>query len=229
MGDGFRTLVCDLRITSLITNGVLTQLFLFPFAFVAFPFIIIKVLGGVELDYGIVQSVATIGSVLAIVVVGWAKNRYNTAQCIGIGILGMLAFTVLLLPLSSYSILNLLHGNSFFIVPVFSAIIFIFYLSFGFYVVFYVTFYQTIVPQEKLGRYVAIQALLFALSRLIGLKLFGYLFDNFELIVPILILLVGMILKLVVHIPFMKETKRLEENVKLAMIRSSTNEPGIGR
>lgn len=208
--DGFKVLLIDIRITSLISNGILTHLFLFPFALVGFPYMIVTLLGGTEVDYGIVESIATIGSILAIFAVSLAKKRCNVAQCIGIGIIGMLVFVISMLPLSNSGILNLLHSNSLMIVLLFSTMIFIFYMSFGFYGVFYVTFYQTTIPENKLGRYVAVQALFFSLARLVGFKIFGYMFDNFNLIIPITTLGIGMLLKIIVHIPFIKETKRLE-------------------
>lgn len=215
--DGFKVIFTNNRITSLVINGTLTHLFLIPFVMVGFPFIIIIVLGGKDADYGIVESIATIGSVLSIFAIGYAKKRFNVAECIGIGIIGMLIFTISMLPLTSDELLNLIFNNSLLIVSIFSIMIFILYLSFGFYGVFYVTFYQTIIPQEKLGRYVAIQGLLFSLGRLLGLNVYGYIFDNFDLIVPIIILAIGMILKLVVHIPFLRETKKLEVNNQLVI------------
>jgi len=208
--NGFKVLLIDVRITSLITNGILTHLFLFPFALVGFPYVIVSLLGGKDVDYGIVQSVANIGSILAIGAVGYTKKKYNVAQNIGIGIIGMVIFVISMLPLANGGLLNLLHGNSPLIVTFFSAMIFILYLAFGFYAVFYVTFYQTTIPGNMLGRYVAVQGLFFSLGRLLGFKLYGYLFDNFNVIVPISVLGIGMLLKVIVHIPFMKETKRIE-------------------
>lgn len=209
--EGFKVLFSDLRITSLISNGILTHIFLFPFAWIGFPFIIIKVLGGQEVDYGIVESVATIGSILAVFAVSFAKKKYNVAQCIGIGIIGMIVFVASMLPLSNGGVIDMLTNNSLAIVIFFSISIFIIYISFGFYGIFYVTFYQTTIPQNKLGRYVAVQALFFSLARLLGFRIYGYLFDNFSLIIPIAVLGVGMLMKVLVHIPFIKETKRLEK------------------
>ncbi|MTI66124.1 MAG: MFS transporter [Firmicutes bacterium] len=208
--DGFKVLFIDIRITSLISNGILTHLFLTPFALVGFPYIIVTILGGKSVDYGIVESVATIGSILAVFAVGFFKKKYNIAQCISIGILGMIVFVISMLPLSNQYFINLLQRNSLLIVLFFSITIFIVYISFGFYGVFYVTFYQTTIPKNKLGRYVSVQALFFSLARLLGFKFYGYMLDNFSLIFPIIILGIGMSLKVVVHIPFIKETNKLE-------------------
>lgn len=209
--DGFKILFIDVRITSLISNGTLTHIFLFPFVLVGFPYIIVTLLGGKDIDYGLVQSIATLGSILAIFFVNHAKKKYNISQCIGIGILGMLLFAFSILPLSTNIVFNFLQGNSPYIKIFFSSIIFILYLSFGFYGIFYVSFYQTTLPQNYLGRYISLQVLFFSLGRILGFKFYGYLFDNYSLLIPILVLGVGMLLKIIVHIPFMKETKRLEK------------------
>lgn len=212
IADGFKILFVDVRITSLISNGILSHIFLFPFATVGFPYMIVTLLGGNELDYGFVQSVASVGSIVPIFFVSMAKKRFNIAECIGIGIIGMLVFVLAMLPLANGMLINVLTGNSILIKVFFSAMIFLFYLSFGFYAVFYVSFYQSTLPENFLGRYISLQALFFSLGRLFGYKLFGYLFDQHELIVPIFILGIGMLLKVLVHIPFMRETKRTSES-----------------
>jgi hypothetical protein len=51
----------------------------------------------------------------------------------------------------------------------------------------------------------------FSFGRLIGFKIYGTLFSGTNLFYPILVLSVGMFLKLCVHIPFLRETKRLEK------------------
>ena len=140
--DGFKILFVDKRITSLISNGTLTHIFLFPFVMVGFPYIIKAVLSGKAVDYGFVESIAAIGSLLAIFFVSFAKKKYNIAQCIGIGILGMLVFVIAMLPLSSNLFLSLLHGNSTYLRLFFGSMNFIMFLSFSFYGIFYVSFWQ---------------------------------------------------------------------------------------
>lgn len=209
--DGFKILFVDVRITSLISNGTLTHVFLFPFVLVGFPYIIVTLLGGKDVDYGLVQSIATLGSISAIFFVNKARKKYNISQCIGIGILGMLLFVFSMLPLSNNVFFSFLQDNSAFIRIFFSLVIFILYLSFSFYGIFYVSFYQTTLPQNCLGRYISLQILFFSLARILGFKFYGYLFDNFNLFIPILVLGIGMLLKVIVHVPFMKETKRSEK------------------
>lgn len=209
--DDFNVLFIDVRITSLISNGTLTHIFLFPFVLVGFPYIIITLMGGNDVDYGLVQSIATLGSILAIFFVNYAKKKYNISQCIGIGILGMLIFVFLILPLSTNTFFSFLQSNSICIKIFFSPIIFILYLAFGFYGIFYVSFYQATLPHNYLSSYLSLQILFFSLGRILGFKFYGYLFDNYSLLIPISVLGIGMLLKIIVHIPFMKETKRLEK------------------
>lgn len=42
-----------------------------------------------------------------------------------------------------------------------------------------------------------------------GVWLYGFLFDTSDLVYPIIILGIGMILKLLIHIPFLQEDKRI--------------------
>lgn len=52
-------------------------------------------------------------------------------------------------------------------------------------------------------------AMLFAIGRFAGFGLYGFLFDTSDLVYPIIILGIGMILKLLIHIPFLQEDKRI--------------------
>jgi len=212
--EGFKVLFINKRITSLISNNIITNIFILPFIFVGFPYIIIELLGGTQLDYGAVQSIATTGAILSIVAVGVAKRRYNINQCICIGIIFMILSCILIFPLISNDFINLIKHNSLLITIFFGIIIFIFRLSNTFYEVFYSTFYQTIIPSNILGRYVAVQSSLITIGRLIGIKLFGYLFDNHDLIIPIIILGMSILLKIIVHIPFVEETKNSDIQIK---------------
>jgi MFS family permease len=207
VSEGFKVLFINKRIISLVTNDIITNLFLLPFIFVGFPYIIIELLGGTQLTYGTVQSAAAFGSILSIFGVCTAKKRYDINKCINIGLTVLLSSCILLIPLVSTFFTSLLNNNFIFMTIFFSMIIFIFRFANAFWDVFYGTFYQTTVPSNLLGRYVAVESLFITIARLIGLKLFGYLFDNYTLIIPISILIIAIILKVIVHIPFIKETK----------------------
>lgn len=85
----------DVRITSLVVNGVLTHIFLHSFVLVGVPYLLINIFKGTAIQFGTVQTMMTAGSICAIVVVTSIKKRFNTSQNIGLGILGM---TITVLP-----------------------------------------------------------------------------------------------------------------------------------
>lgn len=207
--DGFKIFTRDIRITSLVSNGVLTHMFLTPFIFVGFPYMIVNVFGGANVDYGIVESIASIGSILSIFVVTLMKKKYNVAQSIGIGILGMLGGVIILGVLGVPGFINLLNIHNRLPIIFFAFVSFILYISFNSYAVFFVSFYQETVPKELLGRFVSVMIMLFSIGHLIGLRMFGMMFERYNLIVPVVVLGVGMLLKLLVHIPFIQQTRKL--------------------
>lgn len=207
ISEGFKVLFINKRIISLVSNNIITNLCLLPFIFVGFPYIIIEILGGTQLTYGTVQSAAALGSILSIFAVCAAKKRYDIKQCITIGLTILLSSCIFLIPLASNFFTNLVNNDLIFITIFFSIIIFIFRLANAFWSVFYGTFYQTTVPSNLLGRYAAVESLFITIARLIGIKLFGYLFDNYTLLIPISFLIIAIILKVIVHIPFIRETK----------------------
>lgn len=198
----------DVRITSLVLNGVLTHIFLHSFVLVGVPYILINVFKGTALQFGTVQTMMTAGSICAIVVVTFIKKRFNTSKNIGLGILGM---TITVLPyfaLGNNHFLQLLSISTLAPVTFFSMVTFAIYLAYNTYAVFFIAFYQKIIPTEMLGRYLSVSSLLYAIGRLIGFKMYGYLLDHVPLVVSIGVLGCGMLLKMLIHIPFMKQDKK---------------------
>jgi MFS family permease len=209
ISQGFKVLFINKRIISLVSNDIITNLCLLPFIFVGFPYIIIEILGGTQLIYGTVQSIAAFGSVLSIFAVCGAKKRYDINKCISIGLIFLLSSCILLIPFASKHFCSLINNNVIIITIFFSIIIFIFRLANAFWDVFYGAFYQTTVPSNLLGRYTAIESLFMTIARLIGINFFGYLFDNYSLLIPISFLAIAIVLKVIVHIPFIVQTKSI--------------------
>ncbi|WP_208559275.1 hypothetical protein [Marinilactibacillus kalidii] len=106
--------------------------------------------------------------------------------------------------------LNILTAHSLWSVLFFGSTHFILYLSFAVYLIFYTTLYQSIITPEKIGRFVSVETTFHSMARLIGVLLFGFLFENFPIQLPLLVLLAASIMKLVVHLPFLK-AQRLEK------------------
>lgn len=208
--EGFGIFFKDGRITSLVVNGILSHIFLFPFFLIGFPYMLIEVFSVPDISYGIVESIMPIGFILSAGLVSLTKDKFNVAESINIAIIGMIISVsfVSLLCIPSFRIL--LETNTLITVIFFGFINFITFLSFGYYGIFFVSFYQENIPVKYLGRFGSILIMLFSLGRLIGFKMFGYFFNEKAIIYPVVILMIGMIMKLIAHIPFMRNQKRIE-------------------
>jgi len=110
---------------------------------------------------------------------------------------------------------NAIKSDSVRIVLFFGSVYFVFRLANAVYNVFYSALYMTTIPSEIHGRYVALQNLFVTLGRLLGLNLFGYLFDHADLKVTILILGIGIVLKIAVHILFVKDCNEADEKIHI--------------
>lgn len=214
ISEGFRVIYADKRLMSVVSNAFLTHTFLYPFLFVGIPYIIVNVLNGKNTDYGIVESVATVGSIMAIFVVPFTKSL-GVANNIGLGLLGMLVPVGFLIFLGNQNFIDLIVDNSFYIVGYFSIINFIMFLSFSFYVVYFASYYQSKVPRESYGRFIASVIVMNGVGKVAGYMVVGMLFTLESLIYPVIFLAIGFLLKLAVHIPFMVITKNLEKSTKV--------------
>ncbi len=201
---GLQLFTNDVRIASLVANGILTHIFLFPFVMVGFPFMIKQIFHGSDIDFGVVESIQTAGSLLSIFAVAFLQKRFSISENIGLGIVGLLVAVLPLVLLKSPTFLQLLHLEPLLVVLYFGGVSFFLFLMFGTYGVFFRTFYQQTIETAMLGRFVSIMAMLFAVGRLAGFHLYGFLFDSPDLLYPIVALGVGMVLKLLVHIPFLQ-------------------------
>ncbi|MGC5328565.1 MFS transporter [Brevibacillus sp. SYSU BS000544] len=216
---GLQVFVRNPRISSLVLNGILTHIFLFPFVMVGFPYMIKQIFMGSDVDFGIVESAQMAGSLCSILLVAFFMKRYSISANIGLGIVGMIAavFPLFLLKLPLF--VSWMHALPTLVVVFFSGVSFLLFLMFGTYGVFFRTFYQQTVETAMLGRFLSVMAMLFAIGRFAGFHIFGFLFDFTDLLYPIMILGIGMVLKLIVHVPFLSEEKRL------AIERRSTDSP----
>lgn len=204
IGEGLTLFRREPRLASLVCNGMLTHLFLMPLIFMGFPYIIKQVFGGSNLDVGLVESAMTIGSVTSVLPVAALRKRVNVSQGILFGIIGMAAAVLPMGMLGHSAFTGLLAQRPIHVVLFFGAITMLMSWVFGFYGVFYVSFYQSTVPVPLLGRYFAIQSLGFGVARMLGFQLYGWLLDHQPLIISVLVLGAGMVGKLLVHIPFMR-------------------------
>jgi len=201
---GFGLFRRELRLASLVFNGFLTHLFLFPLFLVGFPYIIKEVFHCANVHVGIVESAATIGSISSVLLVAAVRKRVTVSQGILWGIIGMILAVLPMSLLANGAVAAALRTQPLYVMLFFGAVALLMFWMFGAYGVFYVTFYQSTVSVDMLGRYYAMQALAFGLARMVGFQLYGHLLDHYPLVVSIAVLGAGMIGKLLVHIPFMR-------------------------
>ncbi|MFE8701384.1 MFS transporter [Cytobacillus sp. FJAT-54145] len=205
----------DSRLTSLVINGFLTHLFLTAIFQMGFPFIIKEVFNGSNLDIGMIESFATVGIVTSVLGVAYMKNKITVATGILYGIFGMIVTVLPLFLLGNSSFLNWLQDHSLRHLFYFSIVTFGMFWVRGFYGAFFVAFYQQNVEQNKLGRFFSVMSIFFALGQILGFQLFGYLLDHYSLTISIIVLGIGMVLKAIVHIPFMMVDKKYQKSNSL--------------
>ncbi|MCG8571266.1 MAG: MFS transporter [Spirochaetes bacterium] len=206
--EGLQIIFKDIRISSILINGVLTHLFLFPFVMIGVPYLLIKVFHGPEHYFGIVESLMTVGLVVSAIFVSLTKKKLTLGQNINLGIFGMVFVCLFFLCLLHPDLYQLFQEQNFYALIFFSSTNFLLFLVFGFYAVFYVTFYQQNIPEGYLGRYISTFRVFVALGRVIGFKVFGYLFET-NITVAVFSLIIGMCLKIIVHIPFLIQEREI--------------------
>lgn len=204
MKTGVKVIFSDVRVASLIANGALSHLFLFSFIEVGMISLLVVTFKAPEFHYGILQGAISASAILASFIALHQKDKRKIAGHINIGIIGMIGAVLLFAPLGSKHFITWISKYLYFPVTYLSIACFCMFLSFGYYVVFFRTFYQSEVPKEYLGRFSSIFVMFIALSRISGMYIYGILFEKQRIIYPVLILAFGMIVKLIVHIPFLK-------------------------
>lgn len=196
-----------IQLSSLLTNGILTHLFLFPFIEIGVMHLLLITFKAPETDYGLLQSTISIAAILAGAIALYYGNRNSVGNNINIGIIGMVIavfifelmiskdFRAILMITKSLPTIYLCVGC------------FVIFLSFHFYGVFFASYYQQEVPSVLIGRYTALMIMCFSVARLLGMFLYGFLFDRGYLTVGLITLFIGMTLKIFVHIPFLHAEK----------------------
>jgi len=155
-----------------------------------------------------VRATISVATILAGFLAFAIKDK-DISRNINIGILGMMISVFFFAVVIFNPIVDFISSSVNLPVIYLSIACFVMFLSFGFYGVFFRTFYQTAVPENMLGRFISVFIIFISFSRIIGMYVYGILFESYPVWISILILGVGMLLKLIVHIPFLKEEQRL--------------------
>lgn len=208
--DGLKVVFRDIRVKSLLINGALTHLFLFTFIEVGMISLLMITFKKPEYHYGILQGVISASAIVASILAMIYRKKRKISENINIGIIGMILSILLFIPLCFDSFRALISNFDYLPLIYLSFCCFVMFLSFGYYGIFFRSFYQSEVPQKYLGRFSSIFIILVSVSRMLGMYFYGQLFERELLTYAITILGIGMIIKLIVHIPFIKEEKRLE-------------------
>lgn len=210
--SGFKLLKRDKRLASLLLNGTLTHLFLTPFIEVGLTSILLITFKAPDFHYGIVKGFMSASAIIAGIVALVIKNK-SISKNINRGIIGMIISVISFLILLSNSFFNFINTTTNAPVIYLSLCSFMIAFSFGYYAVFFRTFYQSEVPQDHLGKFMSIFMICVSLARIIGMYGYGILFENYSIMFPLIILAIGMLLKLITHIPFIAEDNKIKSKL----------------
>lgn len=197
----------DKRILSLVVNGALTHLFMFTFIEVGMISLIIVVFKRPDIHFGILQGVISAASIISALIAFRQRKRRKISQNINIGICGMIASVSIFIPLIGDNFREFIRGFEYLPLIYLSIACFFMFISFGYYAVFFRSFYQSVIPNQYLGRFSSVFTMLVSLSRIIGMYVYGILFEKSYISLAVILLAGGLILKLIVHIPFLKAEK----------------------
>lgn len=199
----------DVRVTSLYFNGFTTHLFLTPFIGTGLPYIVKTIITGSDLQFGLLSALTAVGGLVAVFLVKYF-NSTNVSLSIFQGIMGMIlgsmGFTFLLFP----DFIVYLNQHTMLTMLILGLILLVIYTAFGYYGIYFSTFLQHTISSKTIGKGMSMIMLFNSSGRLIGYILFGYLFSR-NLWLPILLLLVGMLSKILIHLPFLMHDKKLSK------------------
>lgn len=208
-GDVLSYTVKDLRLSSLLANGNLTHFFLFPFIEVGIIYLLIVTFKAPAFHFGIVESSYSAGAIFSGIIALSIGKKRSIAQNINLGIVWMLGAVLLYGIMIFDGFRAILMANAYMPVAYFTVCGFVMFMAFNFYGVYFGSYYQSSVPQNMLGRFTSLLIMTFAISRLLGMLAFGALFESGRIDLALYVLLAGMALKLLVHVPFLKEDHKI--------------------
>lgn len=206
--EGMKYVRSNIQIKSLVQNGNLTHFFLFPFIEVGVIYILLIVFNAPEMHYGIVKSSISAGAVVAGLLAFYYRTKHTVSKNINSGIWGMLFSVILFSMLTFKGFRDILYVSEYMPVAYLALACFVMFIAFHFYGVFFSSFYQSEVPENMLGRFTSILISTFSVSRILGMLMYGALFEAGLLNIGLIVLFLGMSLKIIVHIPFIKFEKK---------------------
>ena len=173
------------------------------------------------MHYGIVKSSISAGAVVAGLLAFYYRTKHTVSENINLGIWGMLFSVILFSMLTFKGFRAILDISEYLPVAYLTIACFVMFIAFHFYGVFFCSFYQSEVPENMLGRFTSILISTFSISRILGMLMYGALFEAGLLNIGLIVLFLGMSLKIIVHIPFIKFEKEQNTGGSIG-IKSST-------
>ncbi|MFI2630921.1 MFS transporter [Streptomyces collinus] len=203
----FRKLITsDTRLTSLMANGFTTHLFMYPFITVGLPFVITQVFHAGSVEYGYLEAVCAGAGILSLLVVPHTK-RWGTSMSLAVSMGAMIVGAAVFLILLIGPAVEAMTDGTLLRLGVLTLACFLLFLAFGVYGTYFVSFMHANVPSEMLGKGQSLVMMFNALGRMLGFSLFGLLFDR-SLQAAVVVFVVGMSLKILVHVPFVRADRR---------------------
>ncbi|MFD5944984.1 MFS transporter [Streptomyces collinus] len=203
----FRKLITsDTRLTSLMANGFTTHLFMYPFITVGLPFVITQVFHAGSVEYGYLEAVCAGAGILSLLVVPHTK-RWGTSMSLAVSMGAMIVGAAVFLILLIGPAVDAMTDGTLLRLGVLTLACFLLFLAFGVYGTYFVSFMHANVPSEMLGKGQSLVMMFNALGRMLGFSLFGLLFDR-SLQAAVVVFVVGMSLKILVHVPFVRADRR---------------------
>ncbi len=203
---GLRLIFSERRIKYLVINEILNHVFLFPFLSVFLPFLIIRVLHGPNYAYGLVGFIATLGSISSVLISARWERRFSMERNVSMAFFSLVGFAFFLIPFlfkGIYAIFS--HAGGIWLSVYWGGANFELYLFFAVYLAFYTTLFQSSLPEGVIARFYASQATIQALSRVMGIILYGILLQVFPPEVCVGVLILALFINGAVHILYVRE------------------------
>lgn len=202
----FTGVVTDTRLLSLLLNGLLTHISLFPFLLIGVPFFIVKIFNGQPAEFGAIEFAAALGTASSGFLIAQFGNRSLGIKLLYSLVLLAIAFTLYAVLFQS-SVLRFMSSSATIRVIVLGAGSLLIFACYGLYASFFGAVIQSSVAPVHLGRVFSLVIIANALGRFFGFLIFGILFErNWQLAVAAFIAISW--LKVVVHLPFLVSASR---------------------
>jgi MFS family permease len=201
----FAGVVTDTRLLSLLLNGLLTHLSLFPFLMIGVPFFIVKIFNGQPAEFGIIEFAAAVGTFSSGFLIARFGNRSLGIKLLYSLVLLAIVFTLYAV-LFQNSVIRMMSSSAAIRVIVLGSGSLLIFACYGLYASFFGAVIQSSVAPVQLGRVFSLVIITNALGRFFGFLIFGILFErNWQLAVAAFIAISW--LKVVVHFQFLVSTR----------------------